>query len=130
MRKLLFSMLLAAAGATGLATSGSADAFDGGRVYIDIGDVSFSYGRPYWRYNREPLYVVYERGYPRYYRVVDRGYRYGYDPYWRYDDRYVRYDRFDRYDRYDRRHRHGPRDRYRDRRDRHYWTADRSRYWD
>lgn len=116
MRKTMMSLVLAAAGVAGMAGSMPASA-QSGRIYVDIGDVSFSYGQPYWRYNREPLYVVYERGYPRYYRY-DRGWRgdryYSRDPvvyvdYDRYDRRH-RYDRRDRYDRYDRDRRY-----YRDR---------------
>ena len=128
MRKTMLSLVLATAGVIGLAGSAPASA-DSGRIYVGIGDVFFSSGRPYWRHNREPLYVVYERGYPRYYRY-DRPYYtsyYGddyYEPsvyvsYDRYDRRYDRrhrYDRRDRYDRYDRYDRHHRYDRYRDRR--------------
>jgi hypothetical protein len=78
MRKVIFSLLVAAAGAIGLAGSTPAEAYDSGRIFVGIGDVSFSYGRPYWRYNNEPLYVVYERGYPRYYRYADPYYDAGY----------------------------------------------------
>ena len=124
MRKAMLSLVLAAAGVVGLAGSAPASA-DSGRIYVGLGDVMFSYGRPYWRHNREPLYVVYERGYPRYYRhsrpyyssYYGDGY-YGpsvYVSYDRYDrrDRHHRYDRYDRYDRHDRRD--GRRDRHRDR---------------
>jgi hypothetical protein len=115
MRNILFSLVLAAAGATGLALSSDAQA-GGGRIYVDIGDVSFSYGRPYYRHSREPLYVVYEYGYPRYYRVapapvyyappppryVYRAPQYGWrhDRYrdWRHDRRDWRHDRWDRHD--------------------------------
>ena len=137
MRKVMLSLVLAAAGAIGLAGSAPASA-DSGRIYVGIGDVHFSYGRPYWRYNNEPLYVVYERGYPRYYRysrpyyvAPAYGYSYyepayygpsiyvGYDRYDRRHDRYHhRYDRHRRYDRHDRRW-----DRDRD------WDRDRRRGW-
>jgi hypothetical protein len=105
MRKLIISLLLAAGGAIGLAGSTAAQAYDSSRIFVDLGDVTFSYGRPYWRHNHEPLYVVYERGYPRYYRVA-AGYGYGYAPPppahyyrdrdWRYDRRWERDRRWDR----------------------------------
>jgi hypothetical protein len=129
MRKVMLSLVLAAAGVIGLAGSAPASA-DSGRIYVGIGDVSFSYGRPYWRHNNEPLYVVYERGYPRYYRYsrpyyvapaygyYDRPY-YGPSVYVSYD-RHRRYDRHDRYDRYDRHRRY-------DRHDRHDGRWDRDR---
>lgn len=69
MRKFMLPLLLATAGAIGMAAAPSAEAYDSGRIYVGIGDVVFSYGRPYYRHNHEPLYVVYERGYPRYYRM-------------------------------------------------------------
>ncbi len=122
MRKVMLSLVLAAAGAIGLAGSTPAAAYDSGRIYVGIGDVTFSYGRPYYRHNWEPLYVVYERGYPRYYRVPAPYYvepRYAYAPAYYgygYDRRYDR--RYDRYDRYDRRH-----DRRHDRYD-HRWDRD------
>jgi hypothetical protein len=68
MRKTILSLLLAATGALGLAGSTAALADHRDRVYVGVDDVVFTYGRPTWRYNSEPLYVVYERGYPRYYR--------------------------------------------------------------
>lgn len=122
MRNTIFSLLLAAGGAIGLAGTTPAQAYHGdGRIYVGIGDVSFSYGRPYWRYNNEPLYVVYEYGRPRYYRVVDRYYgpgyaypaapAYGYYRDWR-RDRDWRWDRDRRWDRdwhHDRDRRHHPR---------------------
>ena len=132
MRKVMLSLVLAAAGAIGLAGSAPASA-DSGRIYVGIGDVHFSYGRPYWRHNNEPLYVVYERGYPRYYRYSRPYYvapAYGYSYYepayygpsiyvgYNSRDRYRRYDRHDRYDRYDRHRRY---DRDHDRR----WDRDR-----
>lgn len=123
MRKTILTLFLAAAGAIGLAGPAPASA-QSGRIYVDVGDVTFSYGRPYWRHNREPLYVVYDRGYPRYYRYSRPYYSATY--YDRYDGPsiYVGYDRYDR--RYDRRHRY---DRYYDRHDRYdrrRWDRD----WD
>ena len=119
MRKLLLSLLLAAGGAVGLAGSTAAQADS--RIYIGLGDVTFSYGRPYWRYNHEPLYVVYERGYPRYYRIGASGYRPGYPPPRYYRDRDWRYDgRWDRDRGWDR-------DWDRDRR--HWRHRDRHRHW-
>lgn len=104
MRKTILSVLLAAAGAIGLAGAPEAQARD--RIYVDVDDIVFTYGRPYWRHNREPLYVVYERGYPRYYRYGP-AYRPGYTRYYdgpRYRDRYYppRHRHYDR--RWDRRY--------------------------
>lgn len=83
MRKLFLSLVLAAAAVAGTGLSPDAEARGSERIFIGIGDVVFSYGRPYYRHNREPLYVVYERGYPRYYRVPAPVYYappvYGYD---------------------------------------------------
>ena len=108
MRKTMISLLLAAVGAIGLAGSTAVEARDA-RIYVDLGDVAFSYGRPYYRYNREPLYVVYERGYPRYYRTGPARYyahppRYGYGARYE-DDDYYRYRYRDPY-RYDWRYRY------------------------
>jgi hypothetical protein len=114
MRKVIFSLLLASAGAIGLAGSTAAEAYDSGRIYVGIGDVTFSYGRPYWRHNHEPLYVVYERGYPRYYRVPTPAYPAYYAPPVRYV--YAPPPRGRYYD-----HRYG----YRDYRDHHRWDRDR-----
>lgn len=77
MRKLILATVLAATAAFGLARPSSAQASDV-RVYVDLGDVAFEYGRPYYRYNHEPLYVMYDsyRRPVRYYRVVDSGYYY------------------------------------------------------
>lgn len=117
MRKTILSLLLVASGAVGLASSGESMAQD--RVYIRSGDVVFSYGRPYWRHDRSvPLYVVHDRGYPRYYRYAGPAWRDGYvrrhEPRWRGDRPYrsSRYygPRSDYY--YDRRYRG---DRYYDR---------------
>jgi hypothetical protein len=128
MRNVMLSLMLAAAGAIGLAGAAPAQARDA-RIYVDLGDVSFSYGRPYYRYNNEPLYVVYERGYPRYYRH-DRGYRYGGPVYYAPPPVYY-------YDRYHDRPYYGYNDRRdwrRDhRRDRDRWDRDRrhrGRGWD
>lgn len=111
MRKMIPTLLLAAAGAIGLAGSSVAWAAHPDRVYVDIDDVVFSYGRPTWRYNREPLYVVYERGYPRYYRYGGPGYARYHAP--RYRDRYWRPARYaPRYDPY------------------YDWRWDRRRDWD
>lgn len=103
MRKTILSLLLATTGALGLAGSTAALAEHRDRVYVGIDDVVFSYGRPTWRYNREPLYVVYERGYPRYYRYGAPLYTRHYAPPYR--DRYWRSARYaPRYGhRYDRR---------------------------
>jgi hypothetical protein len=115
MRKVMFSLLLAAAGAIGLTAAPAAEAYDSGRIYVGIGDVVFSYGRPYWRHNHEPLYVVYERGYPRYYRAPAPVYyappppRYVYAPPPRWG-----------YDRY----------RHRDYRDHPRWDGHRGHGWD
>jgi hypothetical protein len=122
MRKLMFSLLLAVGGAMGLAASTSAQAYHDDRIYVGIGDVTFSYGRPYWRYDNTPLYVLYERGYPRYYRVVSRhygpGYAYPPPPAWGYrPGRDWRWDRDRRWDHDRRWERDGRRyPRHRDRR--------------
>ena len=92
MRKTILSLLLAATGAIGLAGSTTVLADHRDRIYVDLDDVVFSYGRPTWRYNREPLYVVHERGYPRYYRFAGPAYTRYYPP--RYRDRYWRSARY------------------------------------
>lgn len=110
MRKTILSLLLAATGAIGLAGSTTALAEHPGRIYVDIDDVAFSYGRPVWRYSHEPLYVVYERGHPRYYRYAAPGHARWHGPrhrdrYWRparYAPRYYHYDhRWGRYRNWD-----------------------------
>ena len=118
MRKTILSLMLAGVAAVGLAGTQQAEARE--RIYIGLNDVVFSYGRPYWRHNNEPLYVVYERGYPRYYRY-DYGPRYTtryYEPRYRHNW-YTRAERWEPrrhyyYDRgyrdYDRRYRHRDRD--------------------
>lgn len=67
MRKLILSFVLATAGAVGLTATQPARAYDDGRIFVSIGDVSFAYGRPYHRHSRAPLYVVHESWGPRYY---------------------------------------------------------------
>ena len=143
MRKVMFSLMLATAGAIGLAAAPAAEAYDSGRIYVGIGDVTFAYGQPYWRHNNERLYVVYESGYPRYYRIPSPAYyappppryvyapprygygyghdRRGYDGY-----RHRDYRDHPRWD--DRGHRGRDRDHHRDR-DRHDRGRDRGRGW-
>jgi hypothetical protein len=77
MRKLILATVLAATAAFGVVRPSSAQAADV-RVYVDMGDVAFEYGRPYYRYNHEPLYVIYDSyNHPvRYYRVVNSDYYY------------------------------------------------------
>lgn len=113
MRKTILSLLLATAGAIGL--TAATDTMAQERIYLRSGDVVFSYGRPYWRYDPGvPVYVVHERGYPRYYRYGGPRYRDGYVRHWepRWRDRYWRSGRYygPRHDYYDDR-----RYRYRDR---------------
>lgn len=139
MRKLILSFVLAAAGAVGLTATQPARAYDDGRIFVSIGDVAFSYGRPYHRHSRAPLYVVQESWGPRYYynppvvyapRYYDPPRRHyapvhyqtpyyanGYRDHDRRDNRYNRYRDYDRHhDRRDDR-RHDRRDDRRDRRD-------------
>ena len=40
------------------------------RVVVGAGDIIFDSGIPYYRVNREPVYVVYDNNVPTYYRVV------------------------------------------------------------
>ncbi len=117
MRNALFTLLLGVAGALGLATVPSnAQAFDNTRIYVNLGDVGFSYGRPYWRYDNTPLYVTYDRHHrPRYYRHAPRRVVRHYDPY--YDARVVVrprvvYRSYDYRPHHRVRHVHGYRDRY------------------
>jgi len=86
MRNALFTLLLSVAGALGMTViPGNAQAYDNTRIYVHLGDVGFSYGRPYWRHDNTPLYVTYDRYHrPRYYRhgprrVYRRDY---YEPYY------------------------------------------------
>ncbi|RPE79691.1 hypothetical protein [Vulcaniibacterium tengchongense] len=110
---------------------------DGVRVIVDLGDVIFRDGYPYYRHGgygpRDRLVVVRDRwGRPVYYRTVYRagppyGHAYGH---WRGPkskcDRYGRCAAYWYDARYDRdRHNH----RYHDR-DRHYDRYDRHRRWD
>lgn len=44
-----------------------ARASDYTRIYVDLGDVYFEYGRPYYRHGGERLYVTHYYGKPRYY---------------------------------------------------------------
>lgn len=76
MRTAMLSMLFAAAAAFGtMALPSTANARDNARIYVDLGDVGFSYGRPYYRYDRTPLYISYDRHHrPRYYRHAPRPY--------------------------------------------------------
>lgn len=69
MRKTVSILILAAAMLSGLALARPAAAGDV-RVYVDLGDIVFASGRPYHRHSREPLYVEYWYGAPRYYRVA------------------------------------------------------------
>jgi len=118
MRNTLLALMLSAAGLAGLAATPSTAQAEA-RVYVDFGDVSFYSGRPYYRHDRSPLYVSYDRhGHPRYYR---NGPRYGhrvrhYDPY--YDNRVIVRPRVVYRDSY--------RDGYRDH---HYRGGHRNRYW-
>lgn len=130
MRKLILSFVLATAGAVGLTATQPARAYDDGRIFVSIGDVAFSYGRPYHRHSRAPLYVVHESWGPRYYYNAPRYYappppRRHYAPVYysppsyaqgyRDGRRHERYDdRYDRHRHYDRHHDR----RYRDHRDR------------
>lgn len=67
MRKFFVSLSLAAAGVLGLSTLPAAEAQASVRVYVDLGDVIFSSGRPYHRHSRAPLHVVHYSYGPRYY---------------------------------------------------------------
>jgi len=84
MRNALFALLLGSAGLFGLAAAPSTAQADNTRIYVNLGDVSFDYGRPYYRYDRAPLFVSYDRwGHKRYYRHAPRyaprhANRYGY----------------------------------------------------
>lgn len=123
MRKLILSFVLATAGAVGLTAAEPASAYDDGRIFVSIGDVSFSYGQPYHRHSHAPLYVVHESWGPRYYYYAEPVRYYAPPPsryyvaprysaprvYWSGGYGHGRY--YDRHDRgYDRRHdRHGRR---------------------
>ncbi len=64
--KYLLPVLLAVAGTVGVVAPKEAAASDI-RVFVDLGDIVFSAGRPYHRHSHAPLYVVHERWGPRYY---------------------------------------------------------------
>jgi len=73
MRNALFALLLGSAGLLGLAATPSTAQADNTRIYVNLGDVSFDYGRPYYRHDRAPLFVSYDRwGHKRYYRHAPR----------------------------------------------------------
>ena len=114
MRKLILSFVLATAGAVGLTATQPARAYDDGRIFVSIGDVSFAYGRPYHRHSNAPLYVVQESWGPRYYyhgpayrppvyvpryyappRYYPPRYAYGYRDDHRHHGRHDRYDHHD-----------------------------------
>jgi hypothetical protein len=109
------------------------------RVLVDVADVVYHSGQPYYRHGRgygynDRVIIVHDRyRRPTYYRYAPRVVHYAPPPYGRahgyyrnaprYDNRYVRYDRYDR-------HHHG-RDRYdRHDRDRDRWDDDRRDYRD
>jgi hypothetical protein len=112
------------------------------RVLVDVADVIYHSGQPYYRYGRgygydNRIIIVRDRYHrPTYYRYVPRAVYYSAPPYGRahgyyrnsprYDNRYVRYDRYDR-NRYDYRDRYDRYDRY-DRHDRDRWDDDRHDY--
>ncbi len=114
MRSALLTLLFSIACAFGSATIPSFAHADNARTYVDLGDVGFEYGRPYYRYDRTPLFVTYDRYQrPRYYRNGPRRvYRaHHYDPY--YDGRVIVRERVVYRDHDHRDHyRHGYRDRY------------------
>lgn len=132
MRRLLsrtFAALLAGGlGLAALAAPSTAEARDRIRITVGLGDVYFDYGRPYYRYTREPLYVDHYYGRPNYYRYVARPVYYAPPPRYYYSrPRYYAPPRYyphrDYYPRYGYRHydRHDWRDRGRHRRhDRHH----------
>jgi hypothetical protein len=101
------------------------------RVLVDVADIVYHSGQPYYRHGRygynDRVIIVRDRYHrPTYYRYAPRVVYHAPPPYGRahgyyrnsprYDSRYVRYDRYDR-DRYDR-------NRY-DHRDRDRWDDDR-----
>lgn len=80
MRTIVLTVALAVAGLFGLSFTPAAHA-DGVRVFVDLGDVYFTAGRPYYRHNRQPLYVVHHAYGPRYYYsrpAYPVSHRYGY----------------------------------------------------
>lgn len=124
-RLLAPALLATGLGLAALAPSPARASDDLVRVIVDVADVIYHGGQPYYRNGPgygygDRLVVVrdhyhrptYYRYVPRtvYYRAPPRGHAYGYyrNPpprYVRYVDRDDRYDRHDRYDRYDRRDR-------------------------
>lgn len=109
------------------------------RVLVDVADVIYHSGQPYYRHGRgygydNRIIIVRDRYHrPTYYRYVPRTVYYSAPPYGRahgyyrnsprYDNRYVRYDRYDR-NRYDYRDRYDSYDRH----DRDRWDDDRHDY--
>lgn len=73
----VLSLLAGAALALGLAcvTPAKAHGSDA-RVWVSIGDVSFSAGRPYHRHHHHPLQVIHGRHGPRYYYIPAPAYAY------------------------------------------------------
>lgn len=70
-------LLAGAALAFGMSFGTPAQAHDhGARVWVSIGDVAFSAGRPYHRHHQHPLHVVHGRHGPRYYYVPTPKYAY------------------------------------------------------
>lgn len=62
------AFIIAAALALGLTLATSpAQAYDDTRIWVSIGDVTFSAGRPYHRYHDYPLHVWHGPHGPRYY---------------------------------------------------------------
>lgn len=116
-RILTLSLAVLLASAASLTYTAPAQANDTRvRIYVDLGDVFFDYGRPYYRYDRAPVYVAYDNwGHRRYYRYAPRYVSYGPPAYYgSYGYGYGRRDgRYDR--RYDRDHRRNWRDRDDDR---------------
>ncbi len=134
-RLLAPTVLAAGLGLAALAPSPARADDDLVRVIVDVADVIYHGGQPYYRYGDGDRYgygnrvvivrdryhrPTYYRYVPRqYYRTPPRGNAYGYyrnNPHYvRYvdRDRYYRYDRYDRYDR-DRHDRHDRRDRWDD----------------
>lgn len=69
MRNSILVTTLAATLAWGTLHSPATQAADV-RVVVDLGDVIYDSGVPYYRVTREPVYVVYENNTPTYYRVI------------------------------------------------------------
>jgi hypothetical protein len=83
MRNLVVASILAVSSVIGLGLSPAAKAGDA-RIFVDLGNVYFSAGQPYYRETRQPLYVAHYAYGPRYYysrpaygyRHYDRGHSY------------------------------------------------------